>query len=64
MAKNKIKEEKLDKYISTKITTEEDLEQNIDLFAEAVQFSVQENLPKYHNTGKDQQEEVSSLVDG
>jgi len=39
MANNKIngEEEELDKYLSTKITTEEDLEQNIDLFAEAVQ---------------------------
>jgi len=40
MANNKIKggeAEELDKYLSTKITTEEDLEQNIDLFAEAVQ---------------------------
>jgi hypothetical protein len=27
-------------------------------------ISVQENLPKYYKTGKDQQQEVSSLVDG
>jgi hypothetical protein len=27
-------------------------------------ISVQENLPKYYNTGKDQQEKFSFLVDG
>jgi len=38
MANNKIKGgvEELDKYLSTKITPEEDLEQNIDLLTEAV----------------------------
>jgi hypothetical protein len=49
MANNKIKggAEKLEKYLPTKITTEEDLEQNIDLFAEAVQSACRRT---YQNT--------------
>ena len=58
MANNKIKgggAEELDKYLSTKITTEEDLEQNIDLFAETVQSACRrtfQNTTTWEKTSK------------
>jgi hypothetical protein len=46
MADNKIKggDEELDKFISTIITTEGDLEQNVEVFTEAVQSACRRTL--------------------
>jgi len=56
MANNKIRgSEELDKYLSTKITTEKDLEQNIDLFAKAVQSACRrtfQNITTWEKSSK------------
>jgi hypothetical protein len=63
MANNKNIEggaEELDKYLFSKITTENDLEQNVDLFAEALQSPYRRTIQNT-NTGKKKKNNMKSV---